>query len=158
MRRVRHYALYLLVGAAAYWLPDILVQWLRPPKSIWLFLLTFFVPAVVGATWFLLSRKAPHSGYPVGLPLCMLLGIWIVGPLAMAIGTIPFGGTFLDPDQLDSFLMMWAAIPMTTIMMATYSGSLGGVGLATFMLLAAAIASGFRSWVSRKKLGEDLQV
>jgi hypothetical protein len=158
MSRVKHYTLYLLVGALSYWVPDILVQWLHLPKSIWIFLLTFFVPTVVGVTWFLLSRKVPHSGYPVGLPLSMLLGIWMLGPLAMAIGTLPSGGTFLEPDQLESFLVIWAAFPMTTFMMATYSGSLGGVGLATLTLVIAAIASGIKLVVSRRKFGQDFPV
>jgi hypothetical protein len=144
MDRAKQYALYVLVGATAYWVPDILIQWLRPPHRVWITLLTFAVPAVVGCTWFILSRRPSHSQFRVGLPLFMLLGIWVLGPLALAVGTVPSGGTFLEPEKLAGFFMLWAMFPISTFIMSTYSGSLGGVGLATLILLVAAAISASR--------------
>jgi len=152
MERTKHYALYILIGAAAYWLPDMLIQWIRPPHRIWISLLTFFVPIVVGTVWFLLSRRPAHSRFPAGLPLFMLLGIWMLGPLAIAIGALPVGGKFLQIEQLGSFLMLWAMFPISTFIMSTYSGSLGGIGLATLVLLVAAVVSSVRRKASSSRV------
>lgn len=155
MERAKHYVLYILVGAAVHWVPDILIQWVRPPHYIWISLLTFFVPVVVGVAWFLLSRRPAHSRFPAGLPLFMLLGIWLFGPLAIAIGILPAGGKFLETDQLGGFFMLWAMFPASTFMMSTYSGSLGGVGLATLVLIVAAAVSRVRRKASNPRLEAD---
>lgn len=155
MDRAKHYALYVLVGVTAYWVPDILIQWLRPPYRVWITLLTFAVPTIVGITWFLFSRRLSHSRFRVGLPLFMLLGIWMLGPLALAVGTIPSGGTFLEPEKLGGFFMLWAMFPLSTFIMSTYSGSLGGVGLATLVLLVAAAVSASRRKASNPRLEAD---
>lgn len=78
----------------------------------------------------------------------MLLGIWMFGPLAIAIGTIPTGAKFLETGQIGGFFMMWAAFPVSTFMMSTYSGSLGGLVLSTLLLLIAAIFSAVRGKIS----------
>ncbi len=160
MERAKHYALYVLVGAAAYWVPDILIHWLWP-LHVWIALLTFLVPAVVGIIWFLLSRRPSYSRFPVGLPLFMLLGIWMLGPLGLAIGMLPGGGTFLEAEQLGGFFMVWAMFPISTFIMSTYSGSLGGVCLATLVLLVAAAFSAVmlltRAWMRTRLDGAPLQ-
>jgi uncharacterized membrane protein len=152
MERAKHYGLYLLVGAAAHWVPDILIQWVRPPHAVWIALLTFFVPVVVGSVWFLLSRRGEHVRFPAGLPLFMLLGIWMLGPLAIAIGIWPAGGKFLEAEQLGGFFMLWAMFPITTFIMSTYSGSLGGVGLSTLVLLTAAAVSAVKHRASNYRV------
>jgi hypothetical protein len=155
MHLAKHYALYAGVGAVAYWVPDMLVQWIQPPHVVWIGLLTFAVPAIVLITWYALSKRVPHSNFRVGLPLFMLLGIWLVSPLAIALGMVPAGGKFLEPDQLGTFLMLWAAFPMSTFIMSTYSGSLGGVGLVTLALIVAAIVSGLRGKTSNIVVERD---
>ncbi|MCL2296961.1 MAG: hypothetical protein FWC38_09710 [Proteobacteria bacterium] len=157
MERAKHYALYLVVGAIAYWVPDILIQWLlRPSPRLWMLFLTFFAPAVVAVTWFLLSRKPSHARFFFGLPMFMLLGVWLFGPLAIAIGALPSGGTFFEPDQLFDFFSLWVMFPIATFTMSTYSGSLGGVCLATLILLVAAGAKAIVSNIAGK--GEALAV
>jgi len=44
------------------------------------------------------------------------------------------GGSFLDPDKTGTFFTMWAIFPVSTFIMSTYSGSLGGVLLATALV------------------------
>jgi hypothetical protein len=119
-------------------------------------LLTFGVPVIVGVTWFRLSRREPYRNYPSGFPLFMLLGIWALGPLAIAATMQVLGGRFLEPDQLQGFWLVWAAFPATTFIMATYSGSLGGLIITTFLLLVVSIIAGFRHKASNKPLKNDL--
>jgi len=63
---------------------------------------------------------------------------------------VPTGGKFLQAGPLREFLMMWLAFPMTTIIMTTYSGSLGGVGLATLFLIVVSIVGGLRQRSNRR--------
>lgn len=155
MGRAKHYGLYILVGAAAYWIPDILIQWLRPPHRVWILMLTVLVPAIVGMVWFFLSQRPSHSRFRVGLPLFMLLGIWLLGPFAIAIGIMPAGGKFLETGHLGEFMMLWALFPVSTFIMSTYSGSLGGVGLATLGLVVAAAYSAVRSKIPKSHVKAD---
>ena len=69
----------------------------------------------------------------------MLLGIWALGPIGIAIPGQFNGGSFLDVDKIDTFLMLWAIFPASTFIMSTYSGSLGGVILVTVSLLIVAL-------------------
>ena len=84
----------------------------------------------------LLRRRFPQ--YMRAVPLWMLLGVWALGPLGVAVGMIPFGGTFLTAEHAREFLALWLWFPATTFIMSTYSGSLGGVLLVTIALLACA--------------------
>jgi len=142
--------MYVGVGGAVYWGPDVFIQWARPPHRVWITLLTLGVPAIVALCWLALSKREPHRRHPTGLPLFMLLGIWALAPLGAAIGTVPTGGEFLQAGQLREFLMMWLAFPMTTTIMTTYSGSLGGVGLATLFLIVVSIVGGLRQRSNRR--------
>ncbi|MEW8441617.1 MAG: hypothetical protein AB2689_26000 [Candidatus Thiodiazotropha taylori] len=150
MDRIKHYSLYFIVGAIVYWVPDILIQWIRPPHKIWIILLTFLVPFIVGAVWFQLRKKEKYKKYRIGFPLFMLLGIWVIAPLAIAVGMIPAGGKFFEPGQIENMLSIMVYFPMATISMSTYSGSLGGVGLVTLGLIVASVVSGIRNYASNK--------
>lgn len=85
-----------------------------------------------------ISKIAPYSNFPRTFPLAMLLGIWFFGPLAIAVGGIPNGGTFLTLENMPQFFYLWAIFPFSTFVMSTYSGSLGGVILVTLTLLITA--------------------
>lgn len=102
-----------------------------------------------------LAREFAHAQFRVGLPIFMLLGIRLLGSFAMAIGMVPTGGKFFEPEQNSSFLALWTMFPIATFTMSTYSGSLGGVGLVTpFPLLAEAI-SGARGRASNITVERD---
>lgn len=129
------------MGAGAFWLTDLFGQWLLRDlsRTVWLLWITAVSPAVTIVAYYkvLIKRwQAPKSGIAI---LWMLLGIWVLGPLFVAIGAIPHGGTFLDSDHLTEFFLLWLAFPLSTFVMSTYSGSLGGVLLVTFALLGISV-------------------
>ena len=126
----------LLLGAAAFWVPDALAHAGRLSAPADVIVFTLLGPACALGTYQWLRRRFPLL--PTAVPLWMLLGIWILGPLGIAIGLIPLGGTFLSPDRIGGFLWIWLLFPMTTFVMSTYSGSLGGVILVTLLLLVVA--------------------
>ncbi len=147
--------IYVFLGAGVYWGTDIAIQWSLQGTKIWIFLLTFFVPVVVLTTYILIRRKPTHAKHPFGLPLFMLFGIWMFGPLAIAIGVIPHGGTFLESGHFQDFLYIWVIFPATTFMMATYSGSLGGLLLTSVLLIIFATVNGVKYIASKKSLKRD---
>jgi hypothetical protein len=155
MKKIRNYTLYMLIGACAYWLPDIAIQWSLYDTRIWIVLLTFLIPIIVTIIYSLLFRKETHAHRPLGLPLFMLLGIWLLGPLAIAIGVQPHGGTFLSSGNMIEFLKMAAYWPASTFMMSTYSGSLGGLLITTIILIVAASFNGVKQIMTSKKLKRD---
>ena len=138
MSRVRRWVRFSLVGGLAYWVPDMLIHWVNPPHRIWITLLTFVVPAIVIFVWFFLARKAEYHEHRRSLAWLMLIGVWVFGPLGIAIGGATLGGTFLSPENITQFYILWSMFPATTFMMSTYSGSLGGVLLVTILLCITA--------------------
>lgn len=155
MKRIKQYILYILLGAGTYWLPDIIIQWTLYDTRIWILLLTFLIPVIVTITYSLLFRSEKHARYPVGLPLSMLIGVWLLGPLAIAIGIQPHGGTFLSSGNIKEFLMMWAYLPASTFMMSTYSGRLGGLLITSIILIVAASYNAVKQLIANKKPKRD---
>jgi hypothetical protein len=138
-RTARYYWLFLLSGGVAYWTLDAATQLLWRHKLLWLALLTLAVPAGTAGVCLLVRRRFPQHARAV--PLWMLFGIWALGPLGIAVGMIPLGGTFLTADHIRGFLLVWLLFPLATFTMSTYSGSLGGVMLVTVVLGCAVIWS-----------------
>jgi len=155
MKRVKQYILYIFIGAGTYWLPDIAIQWTLFDTRLWILLLTFLIPVTVTITYSLLFRNEKHARHPIGLPLSMLIGIWLLGPLAIAIGVQPHGGTFFSSSNVQDFLKMWAYMPASTFMMSTYSGSLGGLLITSIILIVAASFNGVKQIIANKKLNGD---
>jgi hypothetical protein len=65
----------------------------------------------------------------------MLIGIWIFGPLGLAIGELPHG-VILD---MRGFLSLWAAFPLSTFMLAAYNYSILSLMITTIMLMIFAV-------------------
>ena len=130
---------FALIGALAYWLPDLLIHQFDFDFDlrIYFLLLTIAPPTVVLAAYFFARPRFPQHLY--ALPLFMLLGIWASGPLGIAAGMVPHGGTFLEAYNLPKFFTLWAIFPLSTWTMSAYSGSLGGVFVVTIALLFAAV-------------------
>ena len=107
--RLRNNGWFALIGALAYWLPDILIHQFDFSSRIGILLLTFAVPTVVLAAYFFARPQFPQHLY--ALLRFTLLGIWAAGPLGIAVGMVPHGGMFLEGDNLPKFFMLWAYSP-----------------------------------------------
>lgn len=132
MSKLKFYSLFLLIGALSYWPSDIAIHFILGGVDI--IFQTIVVPIVVTITYFY-TRKKIGQQFAIGLPLFMILGIWLFGPLGIAIGAIPGGGTFLESANLKDFFALWAIFPLSTFMMSTYGGSMAGLFLTTIMLI-----------------------
>ena len=130
-----------LIGAGSYWLPDIAIQLVLSDNLLWIILLTAVVPTIVITTWYKQYKSKTFYHYPKAYPLFMLLGIWATGPIAIAVSMQFNGGTFFKME-LEMFLIMWISFPLSTFMLSTYSGSLGGIIIVSLALLkVSSIAS-----------------
>ena len=150
MRVVR----FVVWGGLIYWSADFMVQLVVDGKA-WIPLLTIAVPAVASMGYFILRRRQLERS--PSLALFMLLGIWMFGPLGVGLASQAKGGTFLNAGNISDFLMLWAMFPITTIMMSTYSGSLGGVYLATILFVIYAVVDGTWCRTQKTKLNLDAQ-
>lgn len=136
----RNFGIFVVAGALVYWLPDMLFHAISLPAPFGIFALTFLVPGITIGIYLWIRRRFPQ--HPRAVSLFMLLGIWAFGPLGIATGMVPLGGTFLHAEKIEGFLWLWLMFPASTFMMSTYSGSLGGVLLVTLALLVCAIIGG----------------
>src|SRR5258708_508482 len=133
MKRVLRDAAF---GAAVYWVPDVVLHLIDPDSSKVLLLLTLVVPLIVLAAFSRLGAWGWIQTSSPATPVLMLLGIWALGPPAIAIGMIRGGATFLT--DVPAFLAVWAIFPLSTFVMSTYSGSLGGLLLTSAALTVLA--------------------
>jgi hypothetical protein len=150
--RLKLYILFLLIGALSYWLTDIAIHFML--RGVNIVLQTVVVPIVVALTYFY-SRKKIGQQFAVGFPLFMILGIWMFGPLGIAIGATPVGGTFLELGNLKDFFSLWAIFPLSIFIMSTYGGSLWGLVLTTMMLIVFAMIARRKTEVSNKPFKRD---
>lgn len=133
MIKLKHYSVFVLLGGLSCWLADIAIKFTLEGKLFWI-ALVFFVPLSVVIAYFSVKQKVEQK-YAVSLPLFMIVGIWVFGPLGIAIGAIPTGGTFLTAGNIKGFLTLWAGFPISTWLMAPYSGSVGAIFLSPVILL-----------------------
>ncbi len=143
MDSAKPYLVLTLFGGAAFWLPDILLNWLPVSSGVVWGLLPFISPPVLFIVWRRCWHHPDFAKRSIGMPAALLLGVWFWGPPAMFIGLAASdtGGEFEGNGELLGVLAVWAMFPLTTFVMSAYSGSMGGLLLVTLVLLIAIIVA-----------------
>ena len=147
---LRSYLYFFVFGAVGYWIPHIFIQLINVPQPWALYLYTIILPIIVIIMWRQEYKRQREKKVDIGLSLSMVLGIWVFGPLAIAVGTMPSGGNFLNMGNIPGFLKMWIAFPVSTMSMSLYSSSLGGLILTTVVLIALGIYFWIKNCRDRK--------
>jgi hypothetical protein len=126
----------VLLGGLAIWLPSIMLHAVRGESfcNVDAVVLTGILPviavvAAVAAGRIQKARKGARFA-----PLAVGLGVWGLGPLAMSVSAMFSGGGFVMQGAWVALLALTALFPLTTFMMATYDGSLGGLLLGSAAL------------------------
>jgi hypothetical protein len=126
-----------LLGGLLCWAPSLVVHWLRGQdfsgRDAGLLTLLLPLAAVLAVT--LARRAVPSSRLCAVSPLLVLLGLWLLGPVAMLGSATLDGGGFAQPVSWGALAFVIVAFPLTTPMLATYDGSLGGLALASLLLV-----------------------
>lgn len=161
MGRISWFLVYTFAGASFFWGPNIVLSAVRhlisrPPGDIFervgwgfLFLILpqFLLPLASVAGFAIVSklRRVQAARTFCFIALSMLLGIWILGPLAMAINTFVEQGGYLNPEGWHMIPLSTAFFPISTFIGSTYEGMLFAVILASFCLffLAVGVPAGF---------------
>jgi hypothetical protein len=126
----------LLLGGFTFWVPSVLLHWLRGNRfsgsdAIGL---TIVLP-ITTVLLFIVGRKiSGRVKNRLSEGLFALLGIWLLGPLMMAVSATFSGGGFSKPDGWHFVLIGTGLFPVFTFMMSTYDGTLGAILLTTVLL------------------------
>lgn len=128
-------------GGLAFWLPSIALWAVRAESfsGIDALALTGLLPLVAIAATFIADRITCSSRPVATTPLAVCVGLWVLGPLAMTISATSTGGGFVNDGGWLIVIALTAMFPLTTYMMATYDGSLGGLLLGSVVLLSMSI-------------------
>lgn len=132
-----------LSAGLLFWIPSVLYHWVRGNKfgGIDVAFLTLLLPIL--SCWCLLAIWK-HWRKPANrISRCLLgiVGIWLLGPLMMAISASFSGGGFARSGGRQFVAMGTALFPIFTYMMSAYDGTLAAILLVTLCLGVLALAS-----------------
>ncbi|HLO26465.1 MAG TPA: hypothetical protein VK187_10135 [Geobacteraceae bacterium] len=129
------WAIYILIGGA-FWVTDALFLPFNVliPTKLWIVAKTVLLPLVIIVTVRAMSRRASPKRLPASCPYLMLAGIWMAGPVYSLLLNRLYFKTAMG---LGETLFHLTLFPLTTIVIATYSGALGGLIVASLFLVCA---------------------
>lgn len=151
MSRRTRYAIKLTTWSAfSFWMPDALWHAIRGSRfngrdAIGL---TVLLPMTLLAAYILVKRSEPHEAIKkVVWPL--LVGVWFLGGPFMVIGAIFSGGGFAGPEGFlrGVRMILLPLVPIFTVDMAGYDGSLGALLIAS---LAALYIGGWTTLTNKR--------
>ena len=128
--RTWHAIKLMILGAFSFWLPDALWHAIRGSRFNGrdAIALTVLLPLALLTVYILVKRQHPSEpNKNVGWPL--VVGVWLLGGSFMVIGASFSGGGFVGSDGFVNGLrtIVISFVPIFTISMATYDGSLGAL-------------------------------
>jgi hypothetical protein len=124
----------MLVGAAAFWLPDIFVH--APRGSNFngrdVGIVTVVCPLMMLIAFFVVKLSGQVTAQMPVVP-AFLAGVWLFGGLLMLVAASFSGGGLMTPGgaRWVTITILLSALPMYTFIMATYDGALGALLLVT---------------------------
>lgn len=124
---------YLLLGGAVFWLTDaafLPLSGIVPPR-LWILAKTIFIPLAVFVTTRKITGLKRTNCSPAVRSFLMLTGVWLLGPVYFLL----VNGVYSNaPLSLGEALFHLALFPLTTIVIATYSGALGALLVSSAIL------------------------
>ena len=132
--RIMYGMITAAVGGVSFWFPDLLFHLVfesRPGAQV--LLLTILSPALAVIGSISLAMYYRRVGWPARVPLWILLGVWVLGPLSIGIGWTLDGGALANSVKWDEVAMGTLVFPFT-IVMAIYDGTLAPLLLCTLIL------------------------
>ena len=139
----------MLQGAGCFWIPDIILHAIVNKNfgGVHAILITIILPIL--CLWFLFfyCRRKDTVTAPAWLAFEMVLGIWVLCPLAIMISANFVGGTFFnEPLPGTLFDQIIFLIGMAPIAMSAYDGTLFA------LLIVIIVLPIFGAFLSIKKL------
>ena len=150
---VKTWISYLILGPLVFWGSGMILRAVASPPSSEL---RNVVPPLSLCVTYGIARKLRGSSPGPSLALCMLIGIFLLGPWFMVFTkTLLTGGfhsvrTWKDVHPLavsSAVLILFAVQPLFTVKMSLDDGSLGALLFATLFLIAAHFVSERHHWI-----------
>ena len=144
----------MLLGGVSFWLPDVIYHYLRKTElistAIWEMTVTMPLLAMLTyATVLVVARHHGEGRQP--LASSVLLGIWVLAPTMITLGTSFAGAGFRSGlVSLVTVIFATALFPIFALMMAGYDLTIPALLLVTIMLVGARFAFERRTSRSRR--------
>lgn len=124
---------YVLLGGLIFWVPDVLLHWLRGMLfSRWDVLpLTVLLPVIACTVLMLFWKRSQQRDDRSPEAFAAVAGIWILGPAMMSLGWISSSAHFAG---FRFVFVCTAVFPICTPMMSTYDGTLLALLITTALL------------------------
>lgn len=126
---------YVLLGGISFWAPDDALHWLRGNRFSGqdALALTVLLPIITALVLLIDWKLWPKTETRRQEALLALLGIWLLGPLMMALGSAFFEKGFSQINW--HFVVMGTYLfPIYTFEMSTYDGALMALLFASVLL------------------------
>src|SRR4051812_34233822 len=133
MRNFTRIIAYMLAGAVAFWTPNILLQVRRgyAVEGRDVLLLAILLPWVLFSVYrVLLSLRGKEYKSP-SMAFYMLLGVWMLGSSAMAVGAAFTGGGLPHMGEVVNVNLLSGLLPSSTFKLSMFDGSLTALVLST---------------------------
>jgi hypothetical protein len=153
MRLLRQVIPYVVLGATAFWLIDVVLNAFHV-NSLLLFTL---VPVLGFLTFYVIARKIRLQRQDPSIPVFGLLGVWLFGSTAMMVGATFSGGGFKTGLGETFIVIMLGLLPPYTMIMSAYDGSLLALLLTTCIGVALHLQFEIEHWILPLTLGISIQ-
>ncbi len=132
----RQYVAVACVGAAAFWIPSMMLHavWPGGGNSLLARVSTVVLPATTILTFNLIVLGVRTTLTPVRVALTMLAGIWLLGSGPLAVDATLGGGGFHRGIVSGLVMVLLGFLPPYLFMGSTYDGTLGGLLIASVAL------------------------
>ena len=142
----------MLLGGVSFWLPDILYHYIRHTEltstAIWE--MAIAMPALAMLAYAVVLASGRHDdGGRQSLATSMILGIWVLAPTMITLGTSFAGAGFRSGVSVLTVIFATALFPAFAPMMAGYDLTIPGLLLVTMILVGARFAFEKRTSPSR---------
>lgn len=136
-------SLYVLLGAVAFWLPDILLSAYRANS-----LLLFTVVPTFGflAVYHIAKDLRPSTSKP-STAIFMMIGVWLLASTAMMISASFSKGGFAQGIVDTLGVVVLGLIPPYTLIMTAYDGSLLALLITTCLAVGAHFLFELDHWI-----------
>jgi hypothetical protein len=153
MRLLREISPYVVFGATAFWLVDVVLNAFHI-NSLLLFTL---VPTLGFLTFYVIARKIGRKKQHPSIAVFGVLGVWLLGSTATMVGASFSGGGF-KTGLLETFIViLLGLLPPYTMIMSAYDGSLLALLLITCFGVGAHLQFEIEHWVLPPALRLNIQ-
>lgn len=150
MRSVVRFAKWMWLGAAAFWLPDIVWHAIRGASfgAIDFACITILMPLALLMTYF---RMRKSTGASRGFGAALVLGVWLLGGFFLTVGAVLSWPGGLNSESLHGIFIMLSLSPLYTYILMFYDYSFLALFVATLGAAIMAAISLWRTCVKRKR-------